>query len=86
MKPNKTKRTITQAEMNRRVDKAFRSAVAIMLLCVAETERFSDDELQELWDSINARAESIDKHYCTLEDIRKTLLEEYGITLGGSLA
>ena len=81
-KINPRKKPVTQYEVKKQTDKAIRLAIAIIISTVAETERFSFEEMQELWDKVNYKSDSISRGYVKMEDIVQTLEEEYGIEVG----
>lgn len=81
-KINPRKKPVTQYEVKKQTDKAIRLAIAIVISTVAETDRFTLEEMQELWDKINYKSDSISRGYVKMEDIVQALDEEYGIEVG----
>lgn len=80
---NPNRRPCTVAEAQKKVDKAFQLAIAIMMSTVAEDGIYTDEQIKELWDKINYKADSISRGYINLFDLAQALEDEYGISVAG---
>lgn len=83
VKANPRKRAVTAADIKRAAkvtrDNAITYTMAIVLTVLADKEGYGLDGLIRVWDEINELAESITEGYVNVNDLRDTLLREYGI-------
>lgn len=56
-------------------------AMAIMFTALLDGGYLQPDDMPGAWDKVNYLSDSIAKGYVNAADMRKTLLEEYGIRL-----
>lgn len=56
-------------------------AMAIMFTALLDGGYLQPDDMPGAWDKVNYLSDSIAKGYVNATDMRKTLLEEYGIRL-----
>ena len=56
-------------------------AMAIMFTALLDGGYLQPDDMAGAWDKVNYLSDSIAKGYVNAADMRKTLLEEYGIRL-----
>ena len=85
-KPNPKKRPATVADVNRAKRQAKEEAIndtwAIFFTVMRDKEGYGVKRLVRLWDRVNELSDSIIKGYVSVEDLKKTLADEAGITLG----
>ena len=84
-KPNPRRRPATIADVRRAADEAYLEAVrfvwAVCLYTLKDKHNASDEDIQTFWDELNDVADSIEKGYVNIADIRNVLKKEYGIEL-----
>ena len=56
-------------------------AMAIMFTALLDGGYLQPDDMAGAWEKVNYLSDSITKGYVNIADMRKTLLEEYGIKL-----
>lgn len=85
-KPNPNRRPATQADVKKAQRQAQEAAVAatwaIFFTVMRDKEGYGVKRLVRLWDRVNELSDSITKGYVSVEDLKKTLEDEAGITLG----
>ncbi len=85
MRTNPRKKPLTQADFDRQWREAANElsnrAVALLLWAVVDEFGFDAPKLQRLQEKIDYTSDSIVRGYLTIADIRKTLENEYGVTV-----
>ena len=84
-KINPRRKPASQADVKRAKNKALESGIlatkvlvfhALLDLGYIKTP----DEVKAAWDKANYLADSVNKGYCSLQDMYNTLKDEYGVT------
>lgn len=85
-KPNPQKRQATQADVNKAKKRAMIDAIntvwAIFFTVMRDKEGYGRKRLCRLWGHVDELSDSIAKGYVSVEDLKKVLADEAGITLG----
>lgn len=85
-KVNPNRRQATQADVNKAKRKATEDAIsatwAIFFTVMRDKEGYGPKRLARLWDRVNDLSDSIVRGYVSVDDLKKTLADEAGITLG----
>lgn len=84
-KVNPNRRPTTKADINRAKkdaqDEALSLSIALFLTVLLDKFGFDAEQLQKVWDEINALSDSVAKGYVNLHDLKTVLEDEYGIVL-----
>ena len=85
-KINPQKRPATQADIQRAKKKATNDAIgvawAIFFTVMRDKEGYGIKRLRRVWDHVNDLSDSIARGYVSVDDLKKALADEAGITLG----
>ena len=68
-------------EYQRGIDTATDGMIIMLLYVLADKNKLDDNELAQVLNNITYVADSIDKGYITLQDLKDVLKEEHGITI-----
>ncbi len=83
---NPKKRPATQADVNKAKKEATSFAIetawAIFFTIMRDKEGYGPKRLCRIWDHVNELSDSVAKGYVSVADLKKTLADEAGITLG----
>lgn len=84
-KPNPRRRPVTKADIIRAKDETYKEAVrfvwAVCLYTLKDKHGATDEDILQFWDELNDVADSIEKGYLNIADIRHVLKREYNIEL-----
>lgn len=83
MSKKKSGKVPLSAEEARKIgrNEGLTCAMAIMFTALLDGGYLQPDDMAGAWDKVNYLSDSIAKGYVNAADMRKTLLEEYGIKL-----
>lgn len=82
MKINPNKQPCTPMQAEQMADEAFHTAIACAMSTVAETDRFTIPEVQELWKDINCVSDKVARGQWSLPRIVEDLERRFNIRVG----
>lgn len=62
-------------------DEAISLAIALFLTVMVDKFGYDADKLKAVWDEVNNLSQSVSKGYVNLQDLRRVLIDEYGIEI-----
>lgn len=82
-KKNPKKRPATMADVERAKKRGTREAVefawAVIFTALRDKEGMELEDLRRIWQEVNDVAESFEKGYITIADLKKVLKDEIGV-------
>lgn len=81
VKNKQIKQRQDKAEYQRGVDTATDGMIVMLLYVLADKKGLDDNELAQVLNDVTYVADSIDKGYVTLQDLKDVLKEEHGINI-----
>ena len=73
---------VSQADINRARQDNISIAWAIIFTVLVDKEGFTPDDIARVWQETEDLADSLVKGYVNINDLQRTLEEEYNIQLG----
>lgn len=73
---------VSQADINRARQDNITIAWAIIFSVLVDKEGFTPDDIARVWQETEDLADSLTKGYVNINDLQRTLEEEYKIQLG----
>lgn len=62
-------------------DEAISLAIALFLTVMVDKFGYDADKLKAVWDEVNKLSQGVSKGYVNLQDLRRVLIDEYGIEI-----
>lgn len=81
-KTNPRRIPVSQADINRARQDNITIAWAIIFSVLVDKEGFTPDDIARVWQETEDLADSLTKGYVNINDLQRTLEEEYKIMLG----